>query len=179
MSVKSFRLVRQLPGDQQDAVRAYKRTHSYTGLCLDPSCRKHDTSEDANQPPREREAPWDWPLSSLQQCCMYDSVYILVFLSCIFLQQLEKTDGDKKKKNNQWTAVRLPSLLLNLFCLTDRLLGFYSAKHQLIKTKKIQPEQPIAEKERTQEGLLQEIELSPHNRRQHSCSTSPKLSSSF
>lgn len=110
--------------------------------------------------------------------CM--TLYIfLFFLSCIFLQQLEKTDRDKKKKNNQWTAVRLPSLLLNLFCLTDRLLGFYSAKHQLIKTKKIQPEQPIAEKERTQEGLLQEIELSPHNRRQHSCSTSPKLSSSF
>lgn len=109
--------------------------------------------------------------------CM--TLYIfLFFLSCIFLQQLEKTDRDEKKKNNQWTAVKLPSLLLNLFCLTDRLLGFYSAKHQLIRTK-TQLEQPIAERESTQEGLLQEIELSPHNRRQHSCSTSPNLSSSF
>ena len=53
-----------------------------------------------NQPPREHEAPWDWPFLLFQQYCMYDSVYILVwfFLSCIFPQQLEKTDSDKKKK---------------------------------------------------------------------------------
>lgn len=53
-----------------------------------------------NQPPREHVAPWDWPFLLFQQYCMYDSVYILVwfFLSCIFPQQLEKTDSDKKKK---------------------------------------------------------------------------------
>lgn len=48
MSAKSFRLVRQLPGDQQEAVREYKHR-----LCLDPSCRRHDTFENAKtSPPR-------------------------------------------------------------------------------------------------------------------------------
>lgn len=58
MSFKSFRLVRQLPGDQQEAVRAYKHTLAH-GLCVDQSCLKHDTSEDAEPTSRECETPWD------------------------------------------------------------------------------------------------------------------------
>lgn len=59
MSAKSFRLARQLPGDQQEAVREYKHR-----LCLDPSCRRHDTCENAKQarwePGKKKKKPWDW-----------------------------------------------------------------------------------------------------------------------
>lgn len=47
MSAKSFRLVRQLPGDQQEAVRECKHR-----LCLDPSCRRPDIFENAKTSPQ-------------------------------------------------------------------------------------------------------------------------------
>ncbi len=59
MSVRSFRLVRQLPGDQQEAVRATNKHTLVHTRWLDPSCPKHDTSEDANPTPREYEKLWD------------------------------------------------------------------------------------------------------------------------
>lgn len=57
MSVKSFHLVSQLPGDQLEAVREYK--HTRTQALPGPELSKHDTSEDAKPTQREYEKPWD------------------------------------------------------------------------------------------------------------------------
>lgn len=86
MSVKSFRLVRQLPGDQQEAVGAYKHTLVH-GLCLDPSCRKHDTSEDAKTNPERVMRALGFAFFSLRLniiACMTLYVYIPVISVCLF-----------------------------------------------------------------------------------------------
>lgn len=99
MSVSSYRLVRQLPGDQQEAVRAHTLSHR---LCLDPSCRKHDTFEDAKPTQREYENLWD----------LVFLLFNITYISCVDCCETANenlfclTDGDLSYNSMQLEQIK-------------------------------------------------------------------------